>query len=135
MKWEDIFNRKRKRRGKPKDDLDRVIDLIEAFAPREHSDKRDALYYNYRILPPYPQPLLALLKTVSQKSRLQEDQSAHARELFLRLKDFYDPRNRMSREEALADVGLKRKYRELFLFFYDMREVSSQDMENWLADV
>ena len=54
-----------------------------------------------------------------QPAMQEQDAGAFGADLFLRLKMFFDPRGRLSMPEAQADVGLKRKYRELFIFFYD----------------
>ncbi len=40
----------------------------------------------------------------------------------MKLKDFYDPKDRLSLEEAVEDMGLIRKFRELYLFFYGMKD-------------
>jgi len=86
----DIFSpiRRVKKRGKAKDNFDKVIDIIEKFAPKEHLSEREAFYYNYRMMEQYKRPLLGLLETASQISLLKNDQEAHARKLFPRLKAF-----------------------------------------------
>ncbi len=91
----EIFFRRRTKRGKPKEDVDRVIENIERFAPREYGSERDAFYYNYKMMPQYSRPLLALLNTISRKERLQRDPASFTGEVFLKLKDFYDLRDRL----------------------------------------
>jgi hypothetical protein len=76
-------------------------------------------YYNYRMMGLYTKPLTALLETLLQRERLEQDAGDFAADLFLRLKMFFDPRGKLSMPEAHGDLGLKRKYRELFVFFYD----------------
>ena len=134
VKWHIFFNRKKERRHQRKDEFDKVIEIIEKFAPKKYRSERDAFYYNYRIMAPYPKPLLSLLQTVSQTKSLNDDYTTFARELFIRLKAFYDPKEKLSLSEATKDMSLKRKFRELFLFFYDKRDISEQEIEGWLKD-
>ncbi|MBK5099554.1 MAG: hypothetical protein JJE15_00950 [Desulfobacteraceae bacterium] len=135
MKWDIIHNKRREKKGKPKDDVDRIIQTIEKFAPREHRSERDAFFYNYKMMGPYLKPLLSLLETLSQKNRLKSDQASLARELFLKLKDFYDPRDRLTLDEAAEDTSLRRKFRQLFLFFYGKKDLSSEDIRGWLKGI
>lgn len=100
------------------DEMDLLVRSIERFAPREHSAQREMYYYNYRMLALYRSPLGALLETLAQRNRLNEDPSGFAREIFLRLKDFYDPKGRLNRSEALMDRGLRVKFKQIFVFFY-----------------
>ena len=130
-----IFFQRRRKRGKPKDDIDRVIQNIERFAPREYGEERDAFYYNYKMIWPYTQPLSALLHEISHKERLMRDPASFTEELFLKLKQFYDPKDRLTLSEAKTDTGLRRKFRELFLFFYDMKDASVQKMEEYLKEM
>ncbi len=135
MKWDIFSNRKKERRHHRKDEIDEIIDIIEKFAPRKYRSERDAFYYNYKIMPPYLKPLLSLLQVISRRERLNEDQAVFARELFLKLKGFYDPKEKLSLVEAIEDGSLIRKYRELFLFFYDKKGFSAQEIEGWLRDI
>jgi hypothetical protein len=132
--WDIFFNRKKERRHQRKDEFDEVIATIEKFAPKKYRSERDAFYYNYRIMAPYPKPLLSLLQAVSKTGLPSGDHAAFAQELFIRLKAFYDPKEKLSPSEATKDMGLKRKFRELFLFFYDKREISEHEIEGWLKD-
>ncbi|MBE9571283.1 MAG: hypothetical protein IMF11_11690 [Proteobacteria bacterium] len=135
MKWDIFSNRKKERRHHRKDEIDEMIDIIEKFAPRKYRSERDAFYYNYKIMPPYLKPLFSLLQVISQRERLNEDQVVFARELFLKLKGFYDPKEKLSLVEAIEDGNLIRKFRELFLFFYDKKDFSAQEIEGWLRDI
>ena len=132
MKWDIFSNRKKERRHHRKDEIDEMIDIIEKFAPRKYRSERDAFYYNYKTMPPYLKPLFSLLQVISQRERLNEDQVVFARELFLKLKEFYDPKGKLSLEEAIQDGSLIRKFRELFLFFYDKKDFSAQEIKGWL---
>ena len=132
----DIFSRpNRARKGGSKDQFDELIDIIEKFAPKEHLSKREAFYYNYRTMAQYKGPLLALLKRVSRMSDFKTDQEAHGREIFLRLKTFYDVKDRLSIAEAVEDTSLGRRYRELFLFFYGKKGLSVEDTGAWLKSL
>jgi hypothetical protein len=125
VKWDIFSNRKKERRHHRKDEIDEMIDIIEKFAPRKYRAERDAFYYNYKTMPPYLKPLFSLLQVISQRERLNEEQVVFARELFLKLKEFYDPKEKLSLVEAIEDGNLIRKFRELFLFFYDKKEFSA----------
>ncbi len=131
----DIFSgRRRQKRIDKKDATYEAIQIIERFAPREYGSEREVYYYNYRMLGPYLKPLLALLDILSQRERLRHDRPAFARDLFLRLKDFYDPKDRLSMAEAAKDSGLLLRFRDLFLFFYGLREVPAEEMAEWLKE-
>jgi hypothetical protein len=64
---------------------------------------------------------------------MQEDRRAFAADLFLKLKDFYDPRDRLSRPEAVRDPGLRRKFREIFKFFYGDAGVPVEEVAEKIA--
>ncbi len=132
MKWDIFSNRKKERRHHRKDKIDGIIDIIEKFAPRKYRSERDAFYYNYKTMPPYLKPLLSLLQVISQRERLNEEQVVFARELFLKLKEFYDPKGKLAFVEAIQDGSLISKFRELFLFFYDKKDFSAQEIKGWV---
>ncbi len=130
----DIFSpiRRVKKRGKAKDNFDKVIDIIEKFAPKEHLSEREAFYYNYRMMEQYKRPLLGLLETASQISLLKSDQEAHARELFPRLKAFYDVTGKLTMAEAVEDISLVRRFHNFFTLFYGRKDLSGGDIRDWL---
>ena len=130
----DIFSpiRRVKKRGKAKDNFDKVIDIIEKFAPKEHLSEREAFYYNYRMMEQYKRPLLGLLETASQISLLKNDQEAHARELFPRLKAFYDVTGKLTMAEAVEDISLVRRFHNFFTLFYGRKDLSGGDIRDWL---
>jgi hypothetical protein len=123
-----------KKREKDKDSFDRLIDVIERFAPRDHLSEREVHYYNYRIMEAYKQPLLALLETASQIDRFRMDPDGHNRQLFLGLKAFYDIRNKLSMEDTLKDRGFIRRFRDLLIYFYDKKDLSGEDIRNLVKD-
>ena len=131
----DIFSpiRRVKKRGKAKDNFDKVIDIIEKFAPKEHLSEREAFYYNYRMMEQYKRPLLGLLETASQISLLKNDQEAHARKLFPRLKAFYDVTGKLTMAEAVEDVNLVRRFQSFFTLFYGRKDLSGGDIRDWLS--
>ena len=128
MKWDIFSHRRRDRTGKSDDNIDKVIKVIEKFAPRKYRSERSLFYYNYKIMGQYRKPLLNLLETISQKNRFDNEKDLFIRELFLKLKDFYDQKDKLSLAEAMEDNELMKKYREIFLFFYDNKE-TAQDIE------
>ena len=134
MKWDIFSHRRRDRRGKADDNIDKVIKVIEKFAPRKYRSERSLFYYNYKIMGQYRKPLLNLLETISQKNRFDNEKDVFIRDLFLKLKDFYDQKDKLSLAEAMEDNELMKKYREIFLFFFDKKE-TAQDIEEWLKDV
>jgi hypothetical protein len=133
--WDIFLNRRKEKRRRQKDEFDKVIEIIEKYAPKKYRSERDAFYYNYRIMAPYPKPPLSLLQSVSQRRLLNGDYADFVRDLFFKLKAFYDPKDRLSVVEATEDVSLKRKFRELFLFFYDKGDISEKDMREWLKEI
>jgi len=128
--WDLFLNRNRETRNKDKDEIDLVIDLIEKFAPKQYRTERDSFYYNYRIMAPYRKPLLSLLETIPRRQQLEGDPADFAGDLFLKLKDFYDPKDKLSMAEAIKDPGLKKKFREIFLFFYGTKDLPDMDMNS-----
>jgi len=135
LKWDIFTGRKKEQKGKPKDEVDLLIEGIERFAPREYRSEREGYYYNYRILGLYAKPLVCLLETLTQKERLKAGEAGFIREVYLRLKDFYDPKDRLSRAEAVKETGLTRKFREIFLLFYGQKQAPLEDMEQFLEDI
>ncbi len=118
MKW-DVFS------GRGKESRDRrVVEIrdlekrIEKFAPPRYRRERAVRYYQYRMMPEYVGPLLELLRVVARREALVQDEAEATRGLFLRLKDFYDVKGRLSFEEAVADPRLRRNFSHLMLVFY-----------------
>ena len=132
MKWDIFANRNKGRNIKKKDEIDEIIEVIEKTAPRKYRADRETFYYNYRIVPIYTKPLLALLETISRSGRFEG--ADLARDLFLKLKDFYDPKDKLSLAEAIEDSGLKKKFRELILFFNGEKDLPVIDMKEWLKE-
>lgn len=132
MKWDIFSSKKQSQKRTTEEEIDGLIKIIEKFAPRKYRKERDLFYYNYRILERYIGPLRELLKTIAQKDRLKKDCHLFARDLFLRLKDFYDLSDRLLVNEALEDRNLLRKFQDLFVFFYEKRGYSFGDLKKVL---
>ena len=133
MSWNLFSPVKRiKRKGKARDDFDELIDIIETFAPRAFLREREAFYYNYKMMPYCKKSLLTLLETVSRVKRLKTDPGDHACELFLKLKEFYDSKGKLSLAQALADRNLSRRFEDLFVFFYGRQNLSREEIKGWL---
>jgi hypothetical protein len=124
VKWDIFAGRKRERKGVELDQISERIKRIEKFAPRKYKSERASFYYNYQLMGAYVKPLSALLALLSQKQRLHSDEEGMISELFLKLKDFYDVRQRLSVAEAIQDKNLQRRFVQLFLIFYDRKDVT-----------
>ncbi|OQY50974.1 MAG: hypothetical protein B6240_00595 [Desulfobacteraceae bacterium 4572_87] len=124
-----------RKRGKAKDSFDACIQLIETFAPREHLSERKMFYYNYKMMSSCRKPLTSLLETLSQNKGLKTDPHEHARRLFLHLKDFYDPKGTLSLTDALGEKNLIRRFRDLYLYFYNRKKISREEIEEWLKSI
>jgi len=135
VKWDIFSGRKREERNSFRDDINALVKRVEKFAPRKQKPERQSLYYNYQLLNPYLNPLLALLGLISQKDRLNGDKEDFIRELFLKLKDFYDPKQRLSLAEAIEDRNLRKKLGQIFLIFYDKKGITGEEIENCLRDL
>jgi len=115
VKW---LSAMRYRGSREKEPIDGLIERIEKHAPKKYREKREIFYYNYRIMDLYKKPLLELLQTIAQRNHKDPSTQEFAGEVFEKLKDFYDPRDKLSREEALKDLSLMKKHREIYTFFY-----------------
>jgi len=116
MKW-TIFRATKK--TVPKEGIDIIIDKIERFAPKMYLPEREMYYYHYRQLRQYVKPLVSLLTYISEGKIKNEDYDEFEKNLFLKLKNFYDVNDRLSIKESLNDFSLTRKYIELFKIFYN----------------
>jgi len=123
VKWDIFSPRKRERKSVELDQMNEQIKRIEKFAPRKYKSERASFYYNYQLIDAYFKPLSQLLGVISQKKRPHIDEEEFISELFLRLKDFYDVKQRLSVAEAIKDKNLERRFIQLFLIFYDQKDV------------
>lgn len=131
MKW-DIFRPREKARGNPVEEaVAEKEKVIERFAPREYRTERERFYYNYRAMPLYRGTLLTFLDTVSKRERLKEEPATLARNLFLALRDFYDPRRKASPEAIVRDPAFRRKFREVYRYFYNRTCPSFEEIGEW----
>jgi hypothetical protein len=75
-----------------------------------------------------------LLTEISDHGRLNNN-AILLKGLFEKLKGFYDPRNRLSWPEASKDLGLRRKFVEMLLYFYGEKGTSEGDLRRFLEDI
>jgi hypothetical protein len=137
MKWDIFSGRKKEKTGTLRDDIEEQIKGIERFAPRQYRSEREMYYYNYQMMDLYLIPLFALLESILEgKRRAKElEESALTGQLFVKLKDFYDPRGKLTLQEAVQDIGLKRKLQQLFVIFYNRKEMSIVELDKSLAQL
>jgi len=109
---------------------------VERFAPRRYEKERRVHYYNYKLLDEYLTPLHDLLSTISESRELAKrgNLAPLLQNLFHRMKNFYDPRQRLTPEEAVQSKGLRRKLRRLLLIFFNMEEVTDSNILSCLGE-
>jgi len=131
MKW-DVFRPREKVRSDPVEEaIEKKEKVIERFAPREYRSERERFYYNYRIMPLYRGRLLTFLETVSKRERLKDNPATQGRELFLTLRNFYDPRRKASPEAIANDPGFRRKFKEVYCYFYNRECPLFEEIADW----
>ena len=135
MKWDIFSGRKKEGEGSIRDSINGLIKTIERFAPRKYRKERESLYYNYQLLNAYLNPLFALLGVISRKQGVMSDREDFICEIFLNLKDFYDPKQRLSLAEAIQNKNLKRKLAQIFLIFYDKKDIPKGEIETYLQNL
>lgn len=133
MIWDIFSGRRRGEKGGEKDEFDLIIEQIEKFAPRKYLSERRQFYYNYKILSLYGRPLLQLLGVIARCGQGSSDPQQFGAELFRSLKEFYDPKDRLSVAEAKGDNELIRRYGELFLLFYGKKRPTRDEISQWLS--
>jgi hypothetical protein len=135
MKWDIFSGRKTEKTGTLRDDIEKQIKGIERFAPKQYRPEREMYYYNYQMMDLYLNPLFALLGFIleGQGGSKKPEESALTGQLFLKLKAFYDPKERLTVQEAFQDLNLKRKLQQLFVIFYNRKEVTTGELEKSLA--
>ena len=135
MGW-DIFGARGKRKTKESpDDFHPVIERIEKRAPKGFHDERLMHYYNYRQMPTYRKPLLSLLTHISGRTWKEEDEELFFQELFRKLKDFYDVRDKLSVQEAVKDYTIKMKLLQIYKIFYDDTSLAGPKINEYLEKV
>jgi hypothetical protein len=122
VKWDIFSPRKKERKSVEVERMNEQIKRIERFAPRKYESERVSFYYNYQLMDAYFKPLSELLGVISQRKRLHSEEEGFISELFLRLKDFYDVKQRLSIAEAIQDKAFERRFIQLFLIFYDRKD-------------
>ena len=135
MGW-DIFGARGKRKTKESpDDFHPVIERIEKLAPKGFHDERLMYYYNYRQMPLYRKPLLSLLTHISGRTWKEEDEELFFQELFRKLKDFYDVRDKLSVQEAVKDYSTKMKLLQIYKIFYDDTSLAGPKINEYLEKI
>ena len=131
MKW-DVFRPRGKAGADPVEEaIEKKEKAIEKFAPRQYRGDRERFYYNYRMMPFYRGGLLTFLETVSKRERLKEDPATLGRDLFFTLRNFYDPRRKTSPEAIVNDPAFKKKFREVYRYFYNRECPLFQEIADW----
>ncbi len=132
MKWDVFFGKKREARNRELEEIQALIRLIEKKAPATYSKDRKDRYYNYSQIPAYVRPLLLLLRSIADAETFARDEGEGVRRLFLHLRDFYDLRGRLSMDEAILDVRLRRKLIHLILIFHDRSDIGGDKLSAYL---
>ncbi len=119
------------------DGIQNQIRAIEKFAPREYTKERQVHYYNYGILTEYQKPLHDLLKAISDcKGPAQKGDTAQLlKALFCKTKDFYDPKQRLSPDQAIEDRELRRRLRQVLLIFYKRERTADSEIRSYLQEL
>jgi hypothetical protein len=133
MGW-DIFGPKR-RTKEPPDDFHPVTQRIEKLAPKGFRDERLMYYYNYRQMPTYRKPLLSLLTHISRRTWKEEDEELFLQELFGKLKDFYDVKDKLPVHEAVKDYSIKMKLLQIYKIFYDDTSITGPKINECLEKI
>ncbi len=118
-----------RKKTKPEDRFEWLVHTIEQSAPKEHARERETHYYNYRMVARYRKPLEGLLEAISGCSQSHSNPDRTA-ELFFKLKAFYDINDRLNMKEAMNDRNLVKKFSQLFLLFYNVREKSAESIRS-----
>ena len=126
MKWLSGMRYKGSREKEP---IDGLIERIEKHAPKKYREKREIFYYNYRIMGLYKKPLIELLQTLAQRNHKNLSSEEIAGGIVEKLKNFYDPKDKLSLEEALNDRGFLKKHREIYSFFYGREAPSKKELD------
>jgi hypothetical protein len=133
LRWDAFFGRKKEARDRELEEIQGLIRRIEKRAPQQYRKDRADRYYNYRSIRSYVRPLRLLLLAVADSGEPGRRFGGEAvRTLFLRLRDFYDVRGRLSTREALSDVRLRRKLVHLFTIFYGRCDITAAELSQYL---
>ncbi len=134
MKWNPFSKDKRPMPTEVNERIEVLIARIEKFAPRKYRSEREVYYYNYKILDRYLGPLLGLLEILTEYRRMKTEELVFARDVFFRLKKFYDIKDKLTLDEAMDDNALKKRFDDLFLFFFGRKSPPFRELSGWLRD-
>ncbi len=132
MKWDAFFGRKKEARDREREEIRSLIRRIEKSAPREYRRDRAVRYYYYEQIRAYVQPLKRLLEALADREAFVRDEGGAVRGLFLHLRPFYDIRGRLSLEEAVQDMRLRKKLTHLVTIFYGRKDVCGDKLSRML---
>ncbi len=132
MKWDAFFGRKKEERDREREEIRDLIRRIEKKAPVKYRKERADRYYNYSQIRVYVRPLRLLLAAVADSETFTGDEGQAVRTLFLRLRDFYDVGGRLSMDEAIKDIRLRRKLSHLLLLFHDREDIRGERLSAYL---
>jgi hypothetical protein len=137
VRWSISSGSRRREADSLPEGIQDQVRVIEKFAPRQYTKERRVHYYNYGILGEYQKPLHELLNAVCEcKGFAQKGETAQLLEaLFYKVKGFYDPKRRLSLEEAIEDRELKRRLRQVLLIFYQKEKTADQEIQSYLQEL
>jgi hypothetical protein len=137
VRWSFSSGSRKQEAGTLPDGIQNQIMAIEKFAPREYRKERQVHYYNYGILTEYQKPLHNLLNTISEcKGPAQKGDTAQLlKALFCKMKDFYDPKQRLSLAQAIEDRELRSRLRQVLLIFYKKEKTADSKIRSYLQEL
>jgi hypothetical protein len=137
VRWSISSGSRKQEAGALPEGIQNQIRAIEKFAPREYTKERRVHYYNYGILAEYQKPLHNLLNAISEcKGLAQKGDTAQLfKALFCEMKDFYDPKHRLSVDQAIEDWELRRRLRQVLLVFYKKEKTADSEIRSYLQEL
>jgi hypothetical protein len=137
VRWSISSGPRKQELGTLPEGIQNQVRAIEKFAPREYAKERRVHYYNYGILAEYQKPLHDLLSAISEcKGPAQKGDTVQLlKALFCRMKGFYDPKQRLSLDQAIEDRELRRRLRQVLLIFYKKEKTADSEIRSCLQEL
>jgi hypothetical protein len=137
VRWSISSGSRKQEAGTLPEGIQNEMMAIEKFAPREYTKERRVHYYNYGILPEYQKPLHDLLSAISECKGLAQkgDTTQLLKALFCKMKGFYDPKQRLSVDQAIEDRELRRRLRQVLLIFYKKEKTADSEIRSYLHEL